>query len=120
MGADGINIHGSHMNVTVDGCSISHSGDDGFAMWSEESFATDIKFTNNFAAMPRYPRTWLASCYAQYGGNHSIFGNNTYIGTGNRGMIYFAAAFHGKWAPGATATIVNNTQDSKVKPVCGG
>ena len=103
----------------MEGCTIEHSGDDAFAMWSAWDTMTGIAFRDNRAVRPRYPRTWLASCFAVYGGNHSVFENNVCNGTGNRGMIFFDKNFHGAFAAGASAVVVNDTVDQG-KPVCGG
>ena len=61
----------------------------GFAVWSAGASETNITFKNNLATFPRYPKTWLASCFAQYGGNRTAFLGNRCVGTGERGMIYF-------------------------------
>ena len=80
--ADGVNIHGSHQHVLIEGNSIPHTGDDSFALWSKGATASDVTFRNNFAQSPRYPRSWLASCFAMYGGNQSAFLNNTCVQSG--------------------------------------
>lgn len=118
--ADGINIHGAHRDILVEDCIVEHTGDDGFAIWSAGSNETNITFKNNIATFPRYPRTWLASCFAQYGGNQTAFIGNRCIGTGERGMIFFEQGFHGIFAKGAKSNVVNNSQDAKNKPLCGG
>ena len=65
--ADGINIHGAHRDILVEGCRISHSGDDGLAMWSVGGAETGVAFVNNSCAspcFPRYPKSCGASCFA--------------------------------------------------------
>lgn len=118
--ADGLNVHGAHADVLIEGCIIKHTGDDGFAVWSAGASETNITFKNNLATFPRYPKTWLASCFAQYGGNRTAFLGNRCVGTGERGMIYFEQAFNGVFAKGASCDVVNNTQDDERKPMCGG
>jgi hypothetical protein len=118
--ADGVNVHGAHHNVVIEGSTVLHSGDDAFALWSEGVSMTNITFRGNVAAHPRYPRTWLASCFAVYGGNHSSFEDNRCEGTGNRGMIFFEKGFHGSFAQGASSRVVNNSLDDPDKPICGG
>ena len=95
--ADGINIHGAHRHILVEGNRIPHTGDDTFALWSKGAGMTDVIFRNNFAASMRYPRTWLASCFAMYGGNRSAFVNNTCFQSGQRGAIYFSQSFNGEF-----------------------
>ena len=85
--------------------SIAHSGDDTYAIWSEGGQESNVSFVNNYAALPRYPRTWLASCFAQYGGNRSAFSNNRCFGTGERGMIFFEAGFNGAFAANASSNV---------------
>lgn len=51
--ADGINVHGAHREVLIENCTIEHSGDDAFAMWSSGASEEKITFRNNFAKMPR-------------------------------------------------------------------
>jgi hypothetical protein len=118
--ADGINIHGAHRNILVEDCAINHTGDDTYAIWSAGDKESDVTFRGNRATLPRYPRTWLASCFAVYGGNRSAFVNNQCVGTGERGMIFFDNGFHGLFAPNASSTVLNNTQDDLHKPICGG
>ena len=120
--ADGINVHGDHRGVLVESNVVEHSGDDAYAMWSggENATETDVVFRNNSARMPRYPRTWLASCFAAYGGNRSSFVNNRCVGTGERGMIAFLGGFRSAYAPGAAFHVEGNWQDAAAKPICGG
>ena len=40
--ADGINIHGAHRDVLVEGCDIALTGDDCFAIWSIGALADNI------------------------------------------------------------------------------
>jgi hypothetical protein len=111
--ADGVNIHGAHRHILVENCSIPHTGDDrcarnfcpsrlpaiehtfaavlferSFAMWSKGSSETNITFRGNYAASPRYPRSWLASCFAMYGGRRASFVDNTCVQSGQRGALY--------------------------------
>eukprot|EP00039_Didymoeca_costata_P011083 m.152638 g.152638 ORF g.152638 m.152638 type:complete len:342 (-) comp15055_c0_seq17:1655-2680(-) len=118
--ADGINVHGAHHGILIEGNTVEHSGDDAFAMWSGGSNETDVVFRNNSARMPRYPRSWLASCFAVYGGNDSAFVNNRCVGTGERGMIAFLGGFQSAYAPGASSDVHGNWQDARNKPLCGG
>ena len=69
--------------------SSTHTGDDGFAIWSAGVSETNVTFKDSLATFPRYPKTWLASCFAQYGGNRTAFLGNRCVGTGERGMIFF-------------------------------
>ena len=75
-------LYGAHSDV--EGCTVEHSGDDGFAIWSEKGTKTNVAFKDNLATFPRCPRTWLASCFAQHGGNRTAFVGNRCIGTGER------------------------------------
>ena len=93
--ADGVNIHGAHRGILVEGNRISHTGDDGFAIWSKGGAETGVSFVNNSCASPRYPKTWAASCFAMYGGNQSAFVNNTCVQSGQRGALYLTGGFGG-------------------------
>ena len=44
--ADGVNIHGQHVNVMVEGCTVIDSGDDNFATWSIGTAQHNITFKN--------------------------------------------------------------------------
>jgi hypothetical protein len=52
--ADGVNIHGQHINVLVEGCTIANSGDDNFAMWSIGAAQHNVTFRNNIAIRDAY------------------------------------------------------------------
>ena len=123
--ADGVNIHGAHRHVLVEGNTIPHTGDDSFAMWSQGSQASDITFRRNHAASPRYPRSWLASCFAMYGGNQSAFVGNTCVQSGQRGALYLVNGFRGGFINNvsfANVTGNNFTQCCPISPghsVCG-
>jgi hypothetical protein len=107
--ADGINIHGAHSGILVEDNHITHSGDDTFAMWSRGSAETEVTFRGNYAASPRYPRSWLASCFAMYGGNKSSFVNNTCVQSGSRGAIYLTNGFNGAFLKNVSfATVFAN------------
>ena len=42
--ADGMNIHGQHANVLVEGSTVQYSGDDSFATWSIGAAQTNVTF----------------------------------------------------------------------------
>jgi hypothetical protein len=44
--ADGVNIHGQHLNVMIEGCTVIDSGDDNFAMWSIAAGQNNVTFKN--------------------------------------------------------------------------
>ena len=44
--ADGVNIHGQHVNVMIEGCTVVDSGDDNFATWSVGAGQDNITFLN--------------------------------------------------------------------------
>jgi hypothetical protein len=120
--ADGVNIHGSHTNVLVEGCSVSRSGDDAFAIWSQRSGDSGIRFHNNTAISPRYPGATNAGCFVAYGGNRSEFVGNrcSYDNdTGKVGMISFRGGFGGDFSPDATSLVANNSVN-RGRAVCGG
>jgi len=113
--ADGINIHGAHRDVLVEGCNIALTGDDCFAIWSIGSLADNISFVNNTcshrcdrcpasgqhgAAMCQQVCNHLLpsglvqgfGCFASYGGKASAFINNTgedCSSQGNNAMVTF-------------------------------
>ena len=113
--ADGINIHGAHRDVLVEGCEIALTGDDCFAIWSIGALADNISFVNNLcshrcgrcpaagqhgATICRQvcnrllPSGMIAGkgCYAAYGGKTSAFVNNTgedCSTQGNNAMVTF-------------------------------
>ena len=65
----------------------------------------------------RYPRTWLASCFAMYGGNTSAFVNNTCIQSGQRGAIYFVQSFNGKFIQNVSFANVSGNNFSNCCPI---
>ena len=120
--ADGVNIHGAHKNIRVEDCSVSHSGDDAYAIWSEQSGDSGIRFHNNTATSPRYPGATNAGCFVAYGGNRSEFVNNrcSYENdTGHVGMISFRGGFGGAFSPDASSLVANNSVN-RGRPICGG
>ena len=42
--ADGMNIHGQHANVLVEGSTVQYSGDDSFATWSIGAAQANVTF----------------------------------------------------------------------------
>ena len=118
--ADGVNIHGAHRHVMVEGNTIPHTGDDSFAIWSQGTNATDISFRNNTAASPRYPRTWLASCFAMYGGNQSAFVNNTCYQSGQRGALYLVDGFGGTFIKNVSFVRVDGNNFTNCCPISPG
>ena len=62
--ADGINFHGGHHNVLVEGCEISYTGDDPYGLWPDSVQATqdrancqrNIVLRNNIGRWPRQAR----------------------------------------------------------------
>lgn len=118
--ADGINIHGAHRDVLVERNRIPHTGDDSFAIWSKGTAETNVIFSGNYAASPRYPRTWLASCFAMYGGNQSVFANNTCIQSGVRGAIYLVQSFHGGFIPNVSFADISGNNFTNCCPISPG
>eukprot|EP00322_Chrysochromulina_rotalis_P010657 CAMPEP_0115840310 /NCGR_PEP_ID=MMETSP0287-20121206/6703_1 /TAXON_ID=412157 /ORGANISM="Chrysochromulina rotalis, Strain UIO044" /LENGTH=460 /DNA_ID=CAMNT_0003293913 /DNA_START=42 /DNA_END=1424 /DNA_ORIENTATION=+ len=59
--ADGINFHGGHHNILIEGCEMSFSGDDPYGLWpssadaeaSEENCQQNIVLRDNVARWPR-------------------------------------------------------------------
>ena len=84
--ADGVNIHGQHENVMVQGCTVIDSGDDNFAMWSIGAGQHNVTFQNNNAHQGlgqgngRGPG-WN-KCFANFGGQLSSFLDNYGEGCG--------------------------------------
>jgi hypothetical protein len=121
--ADGVNIHGSHAGVLVEGCIVSNTGDDTYAIWSHNADIDNITFANNFAGNPRYPANSDGrgvSCFAVYGGSHLTFVGNRCVGTGTKGMINFQADFNGLFSPSSSTVAVTNNSVDEGSPVCGG
>lgn len=50
--ADGVNVHGAHKNIRIEGCNVSHSGDDAYAIWSENGGDNGIQFHNSVVDLP--------------------------------------------------------------------
>merc|ERR1712110_916339 len=120
--ADGLNIHGDHSDILVEGCSANNSGDDSFAIWSHRDSANNITFRQNYAEKPRHPANSDragVSCFAVYGGNRSAFIDNRCKQTGDKGMIAFQERFGGQFAATASAVVSGNSVDEG-KPLCGG
>mmetsp|Transcript_486 Transcript_486/g.1577 ORF Transcript_486/g.1577 Transcript_486/m.1577 type:complete len:366 (-) Transcript_486:34-1131(-) len=116
--ADGINVHGAHRDILVEANRIPHTGDDGFALWSKGSTETNVTFRGNYAASPRYPRTWLASCYAMYGGTTAAFVGNSCVQTGSRGALYLADGFGGNFEPNVSFVDVVGNNFTGCCPIC--
>jgi hypothetical protein len=118
--ADGINIHGAHRDVIVEGCRISHTGDDGFAMWSAGSAETGVAFVNNSCASPCFPRPGMscgASCFAMYGGNQSAFINNSCVQSGQRGALYLSGGFGGSFIANTSFVTISGNKFSGCCPL---
>jgi hypothetical protein len=87
--ADGVNIHGQHENVLVEGCTVVDSGDDNFAMWSIGAGQNNVTFRNNTAirqrsATPVDPKgaAGINCCFVNFGGQLSTFVDNRGEGCG--------------------------------------
>ena len=113
--ADGINIHGAHRDVLVEGCDIALTGDDCFAIWSIGALTDNISFVNNTCShrcdrCPAPGQHGAAMCqqvcnhllpsglvkgkgyFASYGGKASAFINNTgedCSSQGNNALVTF-------------------------------
>ena len=70
--ADGVNIHGRHVNVMVEGSTVVDSADDAFAMWSIGAGQTNVTFRNNTAIRKR----GNSCCFVNFGGQLSSFLDN--------------------------------------------
>eukprot|EP00039_Didymoeca_costata_P022688 m.5007 g.5007 ORF g.5007 m.5007 type:complete len:920 (-) comp3164_c0_seq1:18-2777(-) len=64
--ADGINLHTGWDSVTITHNSFRNTGDDGIALWSQNTADTNISITFNLVQVPV-----LANCIAIYGGNNN-------------------------------------------------
>jgi hypothetical protein len=120
--ADGINVHGSHVNVRVEGCELSNNGDDAYAIWSHGDEMSNITFQGNVAHKPRYPANTdgeHVSCYAVYGGRRMAFLDNVCTQTGPKGAINFQVGYRGNFSSSSFADVHNNSVDGG-KPICGG
>lgn len=87
--ADGVNIHGQHRNVLVEGCTVIDSGDDNFASWSIGAGQDNITFRNNIAIRGPNPTkadrdgaSGINCCFVNFGGHLNSFIDNYGIGCG--------------------------------------
>ena len=87
--ADGVNIHGQHRNVLVEGCTVIDSGDDNFASWSVGAGQDNVTFRNCVAirgpeATPADPKgaAGINCCFVNFGGQLSSFVDNHGVGCG--------------------------------------
>ena len=87
--ADGVNIHGQHVNVLIEDCTVIDSGDDNFATWSIGAAQDNITFRNNIAIRGSRPTkadphgaAGINCCYVNFGGQLSSFIDNIGIGCG--------------------------------------
>ena len=125
--ADGVNIHGQHANVLVEGCSVVNSGDDGFALWSIGTGLSNVTFRHNYAQ----PHPGCNCCYVNFGGLLSTFADNRGEGCGltpecggtlrpgippgSQGLVVFGSPtnkpglFGGAWNSSSVAIVKNVT-----------
>jgi hypothetical protein len=87
--ADGVNIHGQHLNVMIESCTVIDSGDDNFAMWSIGAGQDNVTFRNNTAVRGTQPTpadpegaSGINCCFVNFGGQLSSFINNHGVGCG--------------------------------------
>lgn len=123
--ADGINIHGGHHNVLIEGCEISFSGDDPFGLWPVSSAGEahfceprmrqqNIVLRGNVARWPR-----------QHGGKAGVHGTSARsfpdcdcsdVKRGNQanqsvtrdGGVCFSHACYATYASGSGVQFLNN------------
>jgi len=127
--ADGVNIHGQHTNVLVEGCTVVNSGDDCFALWSIGADLDNVTFKNNYAK----PHPGRNCCFVNFGGLRSTFIDNrgdgcgltpsrNNIPKGSEGLVIFGAPtltpapkgvvnelFGGAWNSSSHAIVKNVT-----------
>jgi hypothetical protein len=130
--ADGVNIHGQHSNVLVEGCTVINSHDDCFAVWSVGTGLDNVTLRGNIAKA----RPGCNCCYANFGGLRSAFLDNhgegcgltpgcegkprpgSHIPPGSEGMVIFGTInpgspvyglFGGAWNSSSVAIVKNMT-----------
>ena len=126
--ADGINIHGQHYNVLIEGCTLRYSGDDSFATWSVGAKQTNITFANNRALWPHEfggpscahptpkPDTTCApsGCFAVYGGQTTTFLHNEGTGCFKDAVVIYgnvvSGNFGGQWSALTSSTLVKGNK----------
>merc|ERR1712087_441946 len=94
--ADGLNIHGAHKNILVEGCSASNTGDDCFAAWDSafpDVYMENITFKDNHASNPHFNGN-NRDCFSQFGGRSVNYVGNTCDNPTNA-MIHFWIDFCG-------------------------
>lgn len=128
--ADGLNIHGAHQNILVEGCSASNTGDDSFAAWDsgvEKVHMSNITFKDNYAANPNFNAN-MRECFSQFGGRSVNYIGNKCTNT-TTAMIRFSLAFCGNYSgpfgpgrgvcypPDSVSVVSGNTLEHSTKPI---
>lgn len=87
--SDGVNIHGEHVNVLIEGCTVIDSGDDNFASWSIGAAQDNVTFRNNIAIRgpeatgpDPHGAAGINCCFVNFGGQLNSFIDNHGIGCG--------------------------------------
>ena len=77
--ADGVNVHGAHMNVLIEDSITRCTNDDSFAVWSIGAMEDNVTFRRNSATFAG------VGCFANYGGQRSTYEDNACHGIGRDG-----------------------------------
>ena len=129
--ADGVNIHGQHQNVMVEGCTVIDSGDDNFAMWSIAAGQNNVTFKNCTAIRgsektkaDSHGAAGINCCFVNFGGSGSFIDSRGKgcgltprpgIGHGAEALVVFGCpnkgnpAFGGTWDTSSTVVVHNVT-----------
>lgn len=122
--ADGVNIHGEHANVLVEGCTVVDAEDDSFAMWSIGVGLENVTFQNNRALHRKHPGR--NCCFVNFGGLTSAFLDSYGEGCGltprdgvppgSEGLVVFGSPasvtpplFGGAWNSSSVSVVRNVT-----------
>ena len=118
--ADGINFHGGHKNALVEGCEISYTGDDLYAVWPQATFrpgfnnthdprdcSDNIIFRNNIGRAPRNgfagPEFFCSGGCKKWSGDHT--GGK---GPVHKGIIQSTGTCFSLWGAGSNMAIIDN------------
>src|SRR3569833_2916154 len=106
--ADGVNFHYGVTNSTVTNTFVRNTGDDGLAMWAQDTPTANTSFTHNTVVAPL-----LANNLVSYGGRDIVMTDNVVSDTvTNGGGIHVANRYPGVNGPTAVAgtwTLARNT-----------
>lgn len=112
--ADGVNFCQGTSNAVVYNCSVRNNGDDGLAMWNDQTMGAKDE-VNNVFAYNTIDLGWRAGLLAIYGGQgHKVYNNylcDSFMAAG----IHFNTTFPGYKFSGSTP----NTFDNNILVRCG-